>query len=210
MGISVYPSISEVQGNYYGSYTFATKPTASNYPSGSVIRITDVGVSGNAGSIWVTDGTYWSPENGHIVLASSAVAQSHTGNTDETALASLSIPAGLIGPNGTLVISGKFSHPISSNVKTMRVNLASTTLCQVAASASNGTLAFEWRISNRNSESSQLGHFTGNTGVGGSAASFNTGTVDTSQAQTLAITAQLSSGAETITLEGYSIELLRR
>lgn len=51
-----------------GPYTWATKPPASA-SSGVVIKVTDVGTTGSSGSFWISDGVYWRPINGSVILA---------------------------------------------------------------------------------------------------------------------------------------------
>src|SRR5574343_6983 len=130
MGISVEPSISEVQGNYYGSFTFANRPTASNYAAGSLIRITDIGVSG-VGSIWVSTGTNWAPENGMVLMYQSAEAVTCPNDTNENTLFSMNIPGGLLGSSGSLRVQAHFSYTASTNTKRHRVKLGSTAFANV-------------------------------------------------------------------------------
>lgn len=49
---------------YHG--VWATRPDATGVPAGTVIAITDVGTGGY--SQWYSDGTYWRPMNGCVVL----------------------------------------------------------------------------------------------------------------------------------------------
>src|SRR5688500_6060251 len=58
---------------------------------------------------------------GPYVLAQSAVAASHTGNTTETTLATVTVPANAIGANGRLRVTSLWSHTNSANSKTLRV-----------------------------------------------------------------------------------------
>jgi hypothetical protein len=51
------------------AYTWATKPSASAVPPGTVIRVTDVGVNG---SLWWSNGTAWVHESA-IVIAQSGI-----------------------------------------------------------------------------------------------------------------------------------------
>lgn len=57
------------------------------------------------------------------VIAASAVAVSHTGDTIETVLANIAIPAGAMGANGALHITAVFSYTNSANAKTLRIRL---------------------------------------------------------------------------------------
>jgi uncharacterized protein YbjQ (UPF0145 family) len=145
---------------------------------------------------------------GFRVLAASGVLASHTGSTSETALATIAVPAGAMGANGILRVTSLWSYTNSANTKTLRMRLgglAGTLFMEIAAT----TTAYYYSqrlIQNRNSQSSQIGQ-QGGTGTFTTAANATTGTVDTSSAQDLVLTGQLASAGETITLEGYIIEL---
>jgi hypothetical protein len=139
-----------------------------------------------------------------IILAQSAVAVSLTGTTAETALASIPIPAGLIGKNGTIRIFALFTYTNSANAKTMNAKLGG----QLLFSNSSSTTVSQQPIiitHNRNSLSSQI---TSNSSSGATTASPNATTVDTSVDQVLQLTGTLASSGETITLESYTVEIL--
>jgi hypothetical protein len=144
------------------------------------------------------------------VIGQSAVASSHTGNTTETILATVTIPAGAIGPNGTVEIVTLWSYTNSANNKTWRIRLGGIGGTQVAlitrtTTATDGDLRV---IRNRNSASSQV--FYRNTlgfGIGVGSATPSTGTVNTANAQDLVFTAELANSGETITLEGYTVKI---
>ena len=78
-----------------GASTWANIPAATAYPAGTQWRVTDIG---SAGSIWVTDGTRWYPQNGNVTLLSSAIP--------------MILPSsGSIGNNGAL--SGLTALPVT-------------------------------------------------------------------------------------------------
>ncbi len=144
-----------------------------------------------------------------IVVAASAVAVPLTGSTNETTLATVTIPP--LGPRDRLRVTDVWSfNAANANVKTGRIKLGGQTL-----GSSVGTnflnLAHFTDICNRNAQNAQIARAnpTGYGGWGGSTGAVFTGTVDTSIAQDLIITGQLASGADTMTLESYLIELIR-
>jgi len=145
------------------------------------------------------------------IIAHSALAASLTGTTAETALASITIPAGAMGPNGILRVTTEWSYTNSANNKTLRTRLGSGLSGTVFDSIVPTTNAFQRRqcdIRNRNAENAQIGPPAAYiAGFGTSTGAPLTGTVDTSLAQTLALTGQLASAGETITLESYVVEL---
>src|SRR5574343_1543101 len=134
------------------------------------------------------------------VIASSAVQQSHTGDTNETTKGSVTIPGGALGANSVITLKGRFTFPASGNSQTIRLKADSSTLQTWIAGATQLSLAVNWEVQMRNALNSQLGWIQGAAGTGGStaAATFTTATEDFASDTVLAVTVQLGSGAETI------------
>ncbi len=143
------------------------------------------------------------------VLAAGAVAASHTGDTSETVLATIPVPAGALGPNGALRVTSHWSFTNSANAKTLRVRLGgiggASFLASTHTSAAGGV--YQRTIQNRNSPSAQIS-YQHNNGNSFSTGSMNTTAVDTSAAQDLVLTATLANAGETIALESWMVELL--
>jgi hypothetical protein len=137
---------------------------------------------------------------------------SHTGNTDETALATVSIPAGAMGLNGGLLIYSTWTTTNSGNNKTPRVRLGGIAGTAFVGPTITTTATFSdiRRIRNRNSASAQVASTGAATGLstGTTTVAVTTGTVNTAVAQDLVFSAQLANGTETITLENYEVWLL--
>lgn len=146
-----------------------------------------------------------------ILLAASAVAVSHTGDTNETALATIAIPAGAMGLSGGLHIYTTWSMTNSGNNKNPRVRLGGIagTAFLGATFTTSATLHDFRRIRNRGAANSQVGGTGATTGVpiGATSVAVITGTIDTSQAQDLVLSGQLALGTETLTLENYEVWL---
>lgn len=138
------------------------------------------------------------------VLAASAVAVSHTGDTTEHALAAITIPGGAMGPNGVVRVTALFSHTDSANAKTLRCRLggAGVSGSQVmAVTETTGASATVQRtIQNRASQASQVIGAADNGPV-------VTTTVDMSADQTLVISGQLANAADALTLDSYLVEI---
>lgn len=144
------------------------------------------------------------------VLAASAVAVSHTGDTTETALATVAIPAGAMGPNGVLRITAVFSYSNSANAKTLRFRLggASGTEFMAYSNTTSASQMTQRIIQNRNSPLSQIsGAVQVPNAVAPNIGTPATGAIDTSTAQDFVISGQLANTGETITLESYLVEL---
>lgn len=147
------------------------------------------------------------------VVGASAVAATHTGNTDETALATVTLPGGAMGPNGALRITSTWAYSNNANVKTLRYRLGGLAGTAFLAHAPTTTdiANFQRVIQNRNSQASQFSFHA--TGAGsftalGSGSAVVTGAIDTSLPQDLVISGQLASAGDSITLHAWLVELL--
>lgn len=142
-------------------------------------------------------------------LAHSNVAVAITGTTDETAAATIAIPAGAMGANGRLRITTHWHFTNSGNSKTLRVRLGgvSGTMFYEQGVTTFQSLHGVTNIANVNSASIQYGHPDDTAGFGAIAAAPVTGAINTALAQDLVISGQLADSGETITLAGYLVEL---
>jgi hypothetical protein len=143
------------------------------------------------------------------VVGQSAVAVSHSGDTNETTLGTITVPAKSMGPNGRVRITTLWSHTSSANNKTLKVKFGSTVYTNVV----DTTTASAWlttMVANRNATNSQVGPAAGMTGEGSSTSAVVTSGEDTTANVTIAITGQLAVGTETVTLEAYVVELMSR
>lgn len=170
--------------------------------------------------ILVHDGSAWALLPAAMstwrVLAASAVAASHTGDTSETTLATVTVPGGTMGPNGILRITSVWSWTDSANTKRPRIRFGGPSGGQylhiASATQNNDHGSFLRMISNRNSESSQVGLIghseTASFGIEDTG--LKTGSDDTSVDQDLVFTGLLTDAGETITLESYLVELFHQ
>ena len=182
-------------------YTWANKPSIA--PSGQIICVTDVGENG---SLWRGNGTKWVRLSQiHFYDLTAAVAL--TGTTVETTLATITIPAGLIGSKGKVKLYPLWSTTNNANLKTLRVKFPIGAVYTAAASNTVhvGGLVI---IRNLGSESVQRVSSGILAGIGTSIGSIASPTVDTSAATTITITGQLAVGTDTMTLEDLFIEVV--
>jgi Protein of unknown function (DUF2793) len=147
------------------------------------------------------------------VLAASAVASAHTGDTLEAALATVSLPGGAMGANGVLRITAMWSYTNSANAKTPRMRLGGTsgTIVFGPSVTTTGSLLVQRLIQNRNAQNSQvmLGSANSNSYAASTGAPLTT-SVDLSTTQDLVFSGQLANSGETITLESHLVEVLQR
>lgn len=182
-------------------YTWATKPSVA--PLGQIICITDVGENG---SLWRGNGTKWVRLN-PIKIFSLSAPVSLTGSTSAVTLATITIPAGLIGANGKLKIYPLWSTTNNANVKTLRVLLGGST-CTTMPSQSVPNNSGLLIIRNTNNESAQKCSSGLVAGIGSSSGSIANPTIDTTAATTITITGQLAVGTDTLTLEDLFVEVV--
>jgi len=182
-------------------YTWANKPSVA--PLGQIICITDVGENG---SLWRGNGTKWVRLNPIKVFSLSAPVVL-TGTTSATTLATITIPAGLIGANGKLKIYPLWATTNNANAKTLRLNIGGA-LCSTITSQSVPNNSGLLIIRNINSESVQKCSSGLVAGIGASFGSIASTTVDTTAATTITLTGQLAVGTDTMTLEDLFVEVV--
>lgn len=197
-----------VVGGFPMQMAVASIPSAASLPNYTSVWLTDVGTGG--GSEWYAFNGEWYPRGGKVTLARSAVAVSVTGTTAKTTTATVSVPA-LLGLNGRLRIHAAMTTTNNANGKGMTIEFGGQQVCGSAlASILNTSGSFD--VSNRNSASSQISTSRGgNFGVSGTNASlaFTATTVDTSAAASLVFSFTLANSADTATLEGYTVEIIK-
>lgn len=146
-----------------------------------------------------------------VPLARDNTAHSHTGDTNETALASVIIPGNSMGRNGTLRVISVWAYTNSANTKTTRMRLggmAGSIFWSQAATTNAGRTALI-ELSNRNNPASQVANVGGSDGVSLGTGAIIVPTVDTTQDQLLVFSAQLANAGETITLHKYRVEIMQ-
>ena len=144
------------------------------------------------------------------LLAASAVAVPLTGSTSETALATISVPANLLGPNGRLRVTYVASNNNNGNSKYIRLRLGGIagTLFMTSANTTSITMSGQVVIANRNAANSQVGFGGLFGGYGASGTAVVTAAIDTSAAVDLVLSGQLANSGDSLTLEHYSVKVL--
>jgi len=191
----------ELSNPLISDYTWANKPSVA--PSGQIICITDVGENG---SLWRGNGAKWVRLN-PIKIFSLSVPVSLTASTSVVTLATITIPAGLMGANGKLKIYPLWATTNNANTKTLRLNIGGV-VCSTMTSQNVPNNSGLLIIRNINSESVQKCSSGLVAGIGSSFGSIAAPTVDTSAATTITITGQLAVGGDTMTLEDLFVEVV--
>jgi hypothetical protein len=151
---------------------------------------------------------------GVSLLAQSNAAISLTGTTTETTLATYTLPANTLGANGILRITSFWSCNNTANNHTARVRFGGTLgtvyLTDNLNSRLNGQGITHIRANNAtNSQKAFAGNnFVGSSFTSGTVA-VTTSSVDTTSNVDVVISGQLANSGDNMTLEGYTIELLK-
>lgn len=149
------------------------------------------------------------------LLASSFAAVSCGADVTEDTLATITVPANQIGANGMLRITTHWSMTSSVNNKTIKVHfsgLAGTAFMQGGPGlTSRSSAIIQTWIANTNATNTQTGGSWGldSSGTAAAAQTGITAVVDTTASTTIVITGQKASAGETLTLVGYTVELIR-
>lgn len=173
--------------------------------SKQIWMVTDVGPS--RALLVQSDGERWRRIGSALIGKMRAAAAAVTGTTDETLAYSLTIPGGLIGPDGVLQVLPLVSLTNNANTKTITVKLGATTIFTATGLASSAGAQQVVLMRNIGSEAVQRTLSGGSSGVGTSTSLLST-TVDTSADVVLNVYVKLSNSADTIRLEDCAVFLL--
>lgn len=155
-------------------------------------------------------GGAWRVSDGWRVLAHYGAAAAHTGSTSETALRTITIPGGALGPNGAVRITALFSWTSNANTKTLRVRFggASGQAYLNTNVTSNASLSWQGVIVNRGGANSQIGVPNLAGGFGQSSGAPNSSSIDTANDVNIVLSGTLANGGDTVTLECVVVETL--
>ena len=191
----------ELSNPLISEYTWANKPAIALL--GQIICITDIGENG---SLWRGNGTKWVRLHS-IKFYDLSAAVVLTGTTSATTLATITIPAGLIGANGKVKFYPLWSNTNNANAKTLRVVLNGATTVYTGTSQNSVHNSGLLILRNFNSESVQRMSSGMVAGFGSTTGSIAASTIDTTVPVTVTVTGQLANSADTMTLEGLFLEI---
>lgn len=184
--------------------TWASKPLPSAYQG--LAYVTDIG---KGGSFWYSNGATWELSGGRCVLYTSAIASAaFTGSLTVTTLRSVIIPGGVMGPDGAIEVRTKWSGTNNANLKIAFTRLNGTTVSGVGftTAASQGVRHV---FQNRGSEASQLTSNGAAVETTNGGTDWGTTTINTALDTTLSFDASLANVADSMTLQSYTVELIR-
>lgn len=147
-------------------------------------------------------------DNRPIILTQSAVQASLTGATTETTLATITIPGGMMGPNGSLRISTLWSFTNTANNKTIKIKNGSNTFLNYTLASGVSSMSALTSMRNRGTLNSQVAPSSAQVDYGTMGSNPQTFTIDTTVDQVLTITGQLANATDYCNLEAYTVEVL--
>lgn len=146
------------------------------------------------------------------VLAVSGAQVAHTGNTTETVLATIAVPANAMGLNGAVRIWPVWGHTNSANNKTLRVRVGGTgingTAFMQGVVTTTVVTSGHLLVANRGATNSQMGSFPTTASFNASSVAMPTSSVDTTAAFNIYLTGLLASAGDSVSIEGYLAELI--
>ena len=147
------------------------------------------------------------PAKAPYVLAQAVVNASCDATVNENALATVTLPANTLGPNGSVEILATWAMTNSANNKTTRVRFsgAAGTEFQNRIITTQSSSQQLTSISNAGAANAQCGMGLGSPGNGETTNAIVVEAVDTTADTTIVISGQKASAGETLTLVKYRI-----
>lgn len=145
-------------------------------------------------------------ERGVMILAADGNQVVHTGSTEETVVASLVVPGGVMGPHSTLRVYSLWSREGDAGNKRIRVILGGEVIHSVTSNT-EGTANLRTFIRNRGVTNAQVRIPNSVTPFGSYSDLPLVSTLDTTQDMTLEFAVLLNDAADSVTLEGYTVEV---
>lgn len=142
-------------------------------------------------------------------VASTGVKAAVTGTTGEATLATVTIPAGLMGPNGWLRITTNLTMTNNGNNKTFKIKLGGSELTNTTGGVTNSAASNRIiTVVNRNDVASQAVHApSANSTQGETDGASTTLSINSDADMTLLFTGDLADAGDELALEGYTVEI---
>jgi hypothetical protein len=156
----------------------------------------------------------WQNENPAVItLASTGVITTVTGTTAETALYTVAIPNGIMGPNSAMRIEPAWSYTNSSNSKSLRLRIGATMAGPIVYDRTRNTSSLESPLIvliNRGVQNVQVNVYAPTGSYGNNAPNFvGTNAFDFAAAGlNFYVTGQLTNTGESISLEALMVSVL--
>jgi hypothetical protein len=144
-----------------------------------------------------------------LVAQSAATTNTHTGDTNETTLVSLTLPP--MGPNDQLLVESTWGRSGTAGTLTPKIKLGSTLIGgNVALTTAQFAESMMQRVANRGATNSQVFTNTAfNAGYGITTGANLTGAEETNAGATLTFTGTCANSGDTIKLDSYRVMILK-
>lgn len=213
------PAFTDVSGtlgnSQINSGTFGSIPSAATAGAGGLYYATDLG---NTGVLLLSTGSIWKPVTGTATIYQSGVQTAlHTGDTTETNVKIVTIPAGLVSANGSLRIAIQCVKTGTNATATWNIYLSATSggtngtqfFNVISSAATKLTETSSARIIwNRNAQNSQVTYQTANLGSAESTATSTTMAINMANASYLNFTAKPGSASDAVGYDAVTVEWL--
>jgi hypothetical protein len=145
---------------------------------------------------------------GGLTIAQSAVPVAHTGTATKTTLATITVPPGMMGSNGSVEVEAYWSNDNTANDKTLGLELNAAGGLTSLATTGVAHIT-RWVIMNKNATNAQ--HvYREEVSAAAVVPSATTDAEDTTAALVLTITGTLETDSETMTLLSYTARATQR
>lgn len=208
-------SVTSYQVN--GSHTYAIDTRGATLSDAALIMAAghaiswgDAGLKRSAaGKLQVTNGAGGTGTFDAITLgriAQSGAQVDHTGNTTKTVLATIAVPAGAIGPNGSVDVDVFFTGTSNANTKTLGVDFGGTNMW-TAPVTTNSAIRATVNIFSTNSVTAQKSLSSASATGPSTPAAILSSAVNTAASVNIEITGTLANAADTISLLHYLVRV---
>jgi len=178
-----------------------------------VITYTCVANSGGNSAVYLSDRVplSWRTVARRTTAEATSLLTFVTGDTSEHDILTLSnvIPANSLGPNGMIKVWSRWVYEGTAAIKTPRIKFGGTTFFSNGVAATNLITQSEVMISNFGATNLQHAFDpTIASQVGNSPNGLTTSTIDTTSAQSIVFTMQLTNGADKGRLDDYLVQVM--
>ena len=131
----------------------------------------------------------------------------HTGDTNETDLASFTVTGGTIGATGRLIVEATGTITGSAGNKTIQMKFGTLVVRTTGSVAGTGEWLIKATISNTATNAQRINVITSSHASTTIIGDYLTGTIDTTANQDIKITGTLANSADTITQTKFEIQV---
>lgn len=189
-------------------YAIGALPSAAGN-QGAVIPVS--GIGGGRRRWLESDGTYWTPVNGVLVLAKETALSLFTpADTNDNQIKAITLPGNLCVPGSTVQVITTWTKTGTAGSGTYRPKLggsSGTSMGTVTHTSTNTSAQYLTRFQVGATLSAQAGYGGGSSPFGGTTTAVPAGTKDLSVDQVLSLCMQLANAADSMILTSYEVML---